>query len=216
MREQLMQLVATWRRDRSATEEDYNHGYIAGQVDAANELEALLADQAEAGEDAEKVMPVNGVGTIPWAMIAPHERQAQANHSQTLDRLRERGGLSPCEALAILENRPWKKMDMRHAAAEVRRRRETFLNPPSAGEVEAVAPDLRDAASDELPPPVRLRTLGYGKITAAPPAGGVPDECWREAINEKLSEIGPMKLTETGLENLQSRAHEIAAARGKK
>ena len=38
--------------------------------------------------------------TIPWAMIAPHERQADLNHDQSLERLAQRGGLNACEALA--------------------------------------------------------------------------------------------------------------------
>lgn len=48
---------------------------------------------------------------IPWAMIQPHERQAHANHSQTLKRLAERGGLSASEAMAVLEDRPWRRME---------------------------------------------------------------------------------------------------------
>lgn len=58
------------------------------------------------------------VETIPFALIAPHERQAQKNHRQTLARLAERGGLSPSEALAVLEDR------RRHPipAAEARKR----------------------------------------------------------------------------------------------
>lgn len=45
---------------------------------------------------------------IPWKMIACHERQAARNHGQTLQRLHDRGGLSWCEALAILQDRPWR------------------------------------------------------------------------------------------------------------
>jgi hypothetical protein len=45
---------------------------------------------------------------IPWAMIAPHAEQARRNHGQTLHRLHERGGLSWCEALAVLEDRKWR------------------------------------------------------------------------------------------------------------
>lgn len=45
---------------------------------------------------------------IPWAMIAPHEAQAQRNHDQTLQRLYERGGLCACEACAVLEDRAWR------------------------------------------------------------------------------------------------------------
>jgi hypothetical protein len=52
---------------------------------------------------------------IPWAMIAPHEPTALRNHAQSLERLLERGGLSACEALAILEDRPWHAMDIQAA-----------------------------------------------------------------------------------------------------
>jgi hypothetical protein len=47
---------------------------------------------------------------IPFAMIEPHEAQAQRNHYQSLNRLAERDGLSASEALAILEDRPWRKL----------------------------------------------------------------------------------------------------------
>ena len=46
---------------------------------------------------------------IPWSMIAPHEVQAKRNHSmQNLEELARRGGLSPCEAVAVLEGRSWR------------------------------------------------------------------------------------------------------------
>lgn len=48
---------------------------------------------------------------LPWEMIGPHEPQALKNHDQTLARLHDRGGLSACEALAVLEDRPWRPMD---------------------------------------------------------------------------------------------------------
>ena len=48
---------------------------------------------------------------IPWDVITPHEQQAQRNHDQTLKQLAKRGGLSPSEAVAILEDRPWRLMD---------------------------------------------------------------------------------------------------------
>jgi hypothetical protein len=68
-----------------------------------------------------KVMPISGYFnreeweqirgySIPWEMIAPHELQAQKNHYQTLQKLAERGGLDESESIAILEDRPWKKM----------------------------------------------------------------------------------------------------------
>lgn len=39
---------------------------------------------------------------IPWAMIREHARQAIANHGQSLERLAERGGLSPLEMMCVL------------------------------------------------------------------------------------------------------------------
>lgn len=35
--------------------------------------------------------------TIPWSMVEPWRVQAELNHSQTLERLNERGGLAPEE-----------------------------------------------------------------------------------------------------------------------
>ena len=50
--------------------------------------------------------------SIPWEMIAPHEAQALQNHAgQSLQELASRGGLSDCEAIAVLEDRPWIKME---------------------------------------------------------------------------------------------------------
>jgi len=47
---------------------------------------------------------------IPWAMIAPHEKRAMTNHSQTLRRLAERGGLNAAETVAVLEDRRYSVM----------------------------------------------------------------------------------------------------------
>ena len=45
---------------------------------------------------------------IPWDMIAPQEKRAKRNHGgQDLKDLARRGGLSPCEAIAVLEDRHW-------------------------------------------------------------------------------------------------------------
>lgn len=55
-------------------------------------------------------MPIMGshiMSEIPFAMIAPYEAQAQKNHGQSLERLAQRGGLATCEAIDIIEGRPW-------------------------------------------------------------------------------------------------------------
>ncbi len=54
-----------------------------------------------------KIMHCKTRRAIPWGMIAPHEDQARKNHGQSLQRLNERGGLSPAEAVAVLEGREW-------------------------------------------------------------------------------------------------------------
>jgi len=51
--------------------------------------------------------PDHGPREIPWALIQPHERQAQKNHDQTLERLAERGGLSLQEMVAVLDGLGW-------------------------------------------------------------------------------------------------------------
>jgi len=45
---------------------------------------------------------------IPWQIIAPHAAQARKNHSQSLKELNSRGGLSPQELLAVLNDTPYR------------------------------------------------------------------------------------------------------------
>ncbi len=59
-------------------------------------------------------MPILGHGEmlpIPWDVILPHEAQAQINHGQALRMLARRGGLDVSEAVAVLEDRLWRRMD---------------------------------------------------------------------------------------------------------
>lgn len=54
-----------------------------------------------------KMFPILGTNPkeyIPWDSIAPHENQALINHGQSLETLASRGGLSWCEALAVLSD----------------------------------------------------------------------------------------------------------------
>ena len=57
---------------------------------------------------------------VPWALVARHVVQAQRNHSQTLERLAERGGLGPSELVAVIEDRPWTPMAPEKAMARLR------------------------------------------------------------------------------------------------
>src|SRR5687767_7547140 len=45
-----------------------------------------------------------GPRSVPWSLLLPYESRAIRNHDQSLRRLAERGGLSPCEMVCILED----------------------------------------------------------------------------------------------------------------
>lgn len=71
--------------------------------------------------------PIMGRRPIPMGMIAPHEAQALDNHDgQDLVRLAERGGLDPTEALAVLEDRPWRLMDADEAWQAIHRMENSY------------------------------------------------------------------------------------------
>lgn len=77
-------------------------------------------------EDRFPIMPVGGMArprerllTVPLAVVEEHAAQAYRNHSQTVARLKERGGLSWCELCAVLEDRPYEQLpvDTAHEVA---------------------------------------------------------------------------------------------------
>lgn len=53
------------------------------------------------------ILGSNAKEYIKLDIIQPHEKQAIRNHSQTLKRLAERGGLGWIEALCVLEDREY-------------------------------------------------------------------------------------------------------------
>lgn len=81
---------------------------------------------------------------LPWAMLTPHEKQAERNHSQTLRRLAERGGLGPSEALAVLDDRRWHNMPLAVACAELCRR----ISAWQEGEISNVTEQNEQATTD--------------------------------------------------------------------
>ena len=57
---------------------------------------------------------------IPWAMIETHDQQCNLNHGgQNLESIAQRGGLSRCEAVAVLEDRPWTHIAVSDADREL-------------------------------------------------------------------------------------------------
>lgn len=70
------------------------------------ERDALKAQVADLEE---RRFPVLDAGfSVPWRLVAPFETQAQRNHSQTLQRLAERGGLDPVELWAVMHGMGWR------------------------------------------------------------------------------------------------------------
>jgi hypothetical protein len=70
---------------------------------------------------------------IPLAMIRPHEQQALRNHSQSLARLAERGGLAASEAVAILEDKNFERMTEADSHSRLYRHVQVFLEKRSVG-----------------------------------------------------------------------------------
>lgn len=50
----------------------------------------------------ERRFPIMGGPSIPWSMLASYTATVKQNHGQSLERLAERGGLSPYEAMCAL------------------------------------------------------------------------------------------------------------------
>lgn len=48
-----------------------------------------------------------GCQSVPFDFVAPYENQAQKNHSQSLKRLKERGGLGPLELYYVMKELPY-------------------------------------------------------------------------------------------------------------
>lgn len=86
--------------------------------------------------------------SVPWGMVdtTVARRQARENHSQSLERLAERGGLHPVELIAVMDGKPYPrglgtanlKAHTDWAAAEVLRRVAKYLHGV-ADPVEVVA-----------------------------------------------------------------------------
>ena len=85
---------------------------LTGEMPLVDQIVAAerARDKAQAKLEERRIFPImhgrnslSGPRGIPWALIAPQEAQAKENHGQSLERLASRGGLSPAEAVAVLE-----------------------------------------------------------------------------------------------------------------
>ena len=93
-----------------------NFGYVAVPVPAGALITKLYVDFG--GHRPVKSFPIllsnperreypECPPSVPWILVEPHEKQAKANHYQTLARLAQRGGLSPIELLAVLHDQDY-------------------------------------------------------------------------------------------------------------
>jgi hypothetical protein len=56
------------------------------------------------------------IQVIPWELIEQHEAQALKNHKRTIEQLaQQQCGLRASEAVAVLEDRPWRRMPVEEA-----------------------------------------------------------------------------------------------------
>lgn len=59
------------------------------------------------------------MAAIPEELVLRHDAQARINHSQSVRRLWERGGLAPAELAAVLNNRKYRAMSLPDALVEI-------------------------------------------------------------------------------------------------
>jgi hypothetical protein len=141
--------------------------------DYCQQLVGAIAEALQPPPDppAPTLFPIQGGPAIPWSVIAPHELQAQRNHDQSLQRLAERGGLSPCEAVAVLEGRAWHRMDK---AAALLRLRELSAPP---------APTLRALIEQKIEQ-WREKATGYAKRY-----GDADAEAWNTFVATRMGAL---------------------------
>lgn len=102
----------------------------------ANETR-IKALEAQLAALTEPLFPIMRGPAVPWSLIAPYESQARENHGQSLKRLAERGGLSMCEAMAIMScvpyrNRPIAKPTVEDWLGFIAKRRALTQEKPDA------------------------------------------------------------------------------------
>lgn len=62
---------------------------------------------------ADRTFPIrldDTIRTVPWDLLEPHEPQVWKNHKCSLVALAAGGGITPEEAIAIIEDRPFERM----------------------------------------------------------------------------------------------------------
>lgn len=78
------------------------HAHGTTLIEIHDLKQQLATSQARCREMESRRFPIMRGPSVPWEVMSPHESMAQKNHSQTLHKLAERGGLAPCEAWCVV------------------------------------------------------------------------------------------------------------------
>jgi len=98
LRDKIRNMTATFRNDCN---------------DALDELATLRARLAEVEGERDKLkaqkrrFPIMNGPSVPWSVMEPHEAQCQKNHSQSLERIAQRGGFDCAEAWFVVNDQPF-------------------------------------------------------------------------------------------------------------
>lgn len=60
------------------------------------------------------------ITSVPWALMVPHGAASLVNYGLTLAQLADRGGVTPAEAVALIEDRPFTVMGLHTARDQLR------------------------------------------------------------------------------------------------
>lgn len=63
---------------------------------------------------------------VPWDFMEPHQARCIQNHGKPLEDVSMQGGLTPEEALAVLEDRPFERMSMTAATLALKQKVEEW------------------------------------------------------------------------------------------
>ena len=124
-----------WAEEKAAEIRRTWERHIGGVEPYNGTMESLIAQALREAEQRGKAeeqrrhrpFPIMGVGPIPWSLMEPGREQAMRNHNQTLERLAERGGLDPVEAVGALLGLRWR--DLRRVAAAIKEQAGTTKEP---------------------------------------------------------------------------------------
>lgn len=137
-------------------------------LDSAREGLARLHELSGAHVSLARPPNVGEAPAIPFDMLLTHEGQAQANHNLSLRYLADHGGLSECEAVAVLEDRPWAPMPPEEARAKLATLVKAWTEDALRSQVEQLRRELQQA---------RMRLLLIADYTDVDAGEKTLDEC---------------------------------------